>query len=193
MTNQQEDIDISNRVSVITGLMGSGKSELAMHILKQQPRHLVYDPLGEYRRRGFNSYVPADPASTREYTEFITEHVLAYQPALFVSDECADYLPISQKTLPRAVGELTRKSRHYGIGCIFISQQPVTIHPRIRNLATRWFIFGCAGHNDINLLENIMRGLGRTAQQTDSYNFIVYETQAGGNSKYSLHAPVSLA
>lgn len=188
----QEPIDISNRVTVITGLMGSGKSELAMSILATNDRHLVYDPLGEYRRRGFNSYIPANAQDANEYAAFVENQVLPYQPAIFVSDECADYLPVSQNTLPPIVGELTRKSRHYGISCVFVAQQPIAIHSRIRNLATRWFIFGCAGHNDINLLESIMKGLGREAQRVDSYHFVVYETQRGGNSKYSIHSPVDL-
>ena len=170
-------------------MKGQGKTYLAMDLLSRVKRHMVYDPLGEYRRAGFRSYVPEEGRDPAEYESFLSDQVLRFSPDLVVMDECADYLPRGSARLGPLAGQVMRQGRHYGIGLLYLAQRPVMVHPDVRELADYIFSFKLAGKNDRRLFDDLVDGAGDLVASLpfESHQFLVLE----GGTEASIHEPVS--
>ena len=178
-------IDLANKRFVIIGLQGSGKTTLAKSILAATERHIVYDPLGEYR--GFRRYVPDDIHSSAEMDDYIGRVVIPAQPDLFLMDEGSRYIPNNPKPLPRHLSDMVDLSRHWGISWGVIARRPSQLHTNIRELAHYCFVFSLYGRNDIKALNDWHNGMGDVVRELPEYHFAVLED----GKRLTTHIPVA--
>lgn len=180
-------IDITNKRFCILGLQGSGKTELAKHLLRGSSNHLVYDPLQEYD--GFRRYVPDDRNSIDELTLCIQKLVVAkLKPDLFLLDEANRYCPPKPHPLPMGIAELNDWSRHMSLSWGCICRRPVQLHSDLMELAHYLFIFVLKGKNDGMYLDSILPHLSDTVASLPDYHFAV----VAENRSVSIHAPIPI-
>lgn len=180
-------MDITGKRFVILGLQGSGKTELAKHLLSKAKYHLVYDVLHEYE--GFNRYVPTDRNSRDELSKMVNKLVIAeLKPTLFIVDEANRYMLPKPTALPSGITELNDWSRHIGLSWGAICRRPTQLHTDIMELAHFLFIFVLKGKNDNQYLDTILPGLGDTVAGLPDYHFAVVSE----NRSVSIHSPIHL-
>lgn len=181
-TNTPGVLNLNNKRFLITGLQGSGKSNLAKHLLRQTPQHFVYDPLNEYQ--GFNRYVPGKRNSIAEF-EKVTEFVIATKPRFYLVDEANKYILPKPHPLPEKLGDLNDFSRHWGISWALLARRPSQFHTDVVELAHYLFVFRTQGRNDRKFLDDIHKGLGDIATTLPPFHFLVID---GAN--FYVHSPV---
>lgn len=180
-------IDLTHKRFCILGLQGSGKTELAKHLLRQTTQHLVYDVLQEYTE--FRRYIPEDRNSADELTECVQMLVVKkLKPSLFIIDEANRFCPAKPRLLPLGIAELNDWSRHMGLAWGTICRRPVQLHSDLMELAHCLFIFVLKGKNDRLYLDSILPGLGDKVASLPDYHFAVVNE----NRNVSLHSPIDL-
>lgn len=168
------------------GLKGAGKTELAKHILRQEPNHMVYDPIGEYNE--FRNYMPDDRFDPEESTYFVEEFVLKERPRLVIFDEANAYTSPKPRPLPRGIRHLVDFSRHEGITFGVIARRPVQLHTDLVELSQFYFVFNLHGRNDITALNNTYVGMGETVRGLEQFHFAILEE--GRN--LTVHEPIPI-
>jgi len=180
------EIDLTAKSFMIFGPKGSGKTNLAKHILSTTEQHFVYDPLRDYVE-DFNSHVPEDNRSKEEFAATLLSKVIGWKPRLSVFDELNNFVD-RNKPLPAPLAELNDWGRHYGTAWGGISRRPVQMHPDLTEIPEFIFAFNLDGRNDRRFFDNMKLGLGDIVAGLDPYHFIVYER---GNGVY-IHDPVEV-
>ena len=181
-------IDITSKRFVILGLQGSGKTELAKHLLRQSSNSFVYDALNEYD--GFRRYIPTDRNSIAELEKCVKRLVLKrLKPSLFILDEANRYLIPKPHALPEGIEELNDWSRHMRISWGCVCRRPTQLHTDIMELAHYLFIFVLRGKNDCAYLDGILPSLGDMVSGLPKYAFAVVTE----NRSVTLHSPISLS
>lgn len=185
---------MSDKRFAMFGLQGSGKTNLAKHLLRSQPAHLVFDVKNEYQ--GLNRYKVRyrDEKGIPELEAVIDKLVVPTELIkLFVIDEANRYLRPKPIPLPPAVLNLNDFSRRLpptnkalSFGCI--ARRPVQLHTDITELAHYLFIFNLKGNNDIRYLNELVHGLGDVVATLDEYHFVILAP----NRTYQIHEPVPL-
>lgn len=182
-------LGLKGKTFCILGLRGTGKTVLAKNILKNYPRHFVYDMLHEYR--GFNRYLVKfrqyGDRGVDELNRVITRFVKGRPLDLFVIDE-ANRLCRNMRPLPDMVLELNDWGRHYGIGFGTITRRPTQLNTDLIDLADYLFIFRLTGIHDIRYLNDVVDDLGDRAAGLNDYHFIVVEP----DRTYSVYEPVAM-
>lgn len=181
-------IDLRNRRAVIFGLQGSGKTELAKHILRSTPDHLVYDTIGQTNSdfADFRRYVPRDRNTPGELSTVVEKVVIPYKPKLFVVDEANKFVQPKPRPLPPGIADLNDLSRHWDVAWILIARRPTQFHTDVTELAHYIFAFQLPGKNDRRFFDNISPGLGNVVASLPRYHFVVISA----NKDYYIHAPV---
>ena len=179
-------ITLDNKGFVIVGLRGSGKTELAKHILRSTKRHLVYDPLNEYP--GFNRYVPDSRNDVAEFDEMVNGMVIEWKPRLFLVDEANRYVRPKPSPLPQGAADLVDLARHWDVSFGMITRRPTQFHTDIVELADYLFIFNLPGKNDRAWLNEVSTGMGDVAATLPKYHFLVVDQRR----EYFIHPPVAL-
>lgn len=185
--------NLQKRRFVILGLQQTGKSYLAKYILKQEPRHLIYDVLHEHQ--GFNRYLVDErqysPEAVTELNLLIKQVILVNKPSklrLFIIDEANRYCPPKPKPLPEQVRELNDFSAHYDLAFGTIARRPTQLHNDLVELAHYLFVFQLSGKNDFTYLEALSKGLGEAVKGLKPHYFVIINP----NRSYQVHEPISL-
>ena len=160
-------------IKLIFGKRGCGKTVLAQSLIKDQPRYLVYDTLGEYEtgvivddfatlqpfwrkvyRRNFTIiYQPLDPEG--EF-DMICELVYECQNMTFLVEEVDRYSrPLA---MSRPMKELVQRGRHRNIEFIGVTQRPHIVDRLITSQAKEMFIFSTTEPRDIQYFKDTIGG-----------------------------------
>jgi len=182
-------MNLEGKRFVIFGLQGSGKTVLAKHILRQYPKHLVYDTLNEYHN--FNRYIPShrqySAEAIAEINTVIKKLVIPRRPSIFVIDEANRFCP-NRRPLPEQISKLNDFNRHYGIGFGVIARRPAQLHTDLTELAHYIFVFKLKGLNDIKYLNGLVYGLGDAVMNLEPYHFALVDE----NREVKICSPIPL-
>ena len=148
---------------------------------------LIYDPNGQWCRKGYRAHVPDKPQSLEEFEEYVQEVVLRAQPRLFIVDEAHLILPRTLRRLPEGLMELRARGRHYGIAVLYIAHRPVDVSSDLRELLDYIFLFHIPGGIDTRYLNQLRSGLGDATMELEPYHFVVYSANTGD---WYIHKPV---
>ena len=179
-------IDLAFKRMVIFGLPGSGKTELAKHILRSTPSHLVYDPMGEYE--GFRRYQPTDAQDPAELESLIQDVVIPWKPQIFAIDEMNKFVQPKPSRLPPGIALLNDRRRHW-LSWIGIARRPSQFHSDIVELASYLTLFRLPGRNDRIYLNGLYATLGDQAASLNKYEFLMLQE----GHTLTKHAPVDIA
>lgn len=186
--------------SVIVGLQGSGKSELAAVLAEQYKRVWVYDPMEQYDKlKNSMCYVPTNrgygQATKHEVTEFVNfmlsqlKHEWAYieKGELFIMDETSLFCP-NKRPLPAGIQLLNDTHRHRGLDLMFIARRPAQIHTDLVELAHDMYIFLLKGRNDHQYLRDINPEVSGAVGKLKDFQYVHVDKMR----EFKLEGPVSL-
>lgn len=170
--------------SVILGLQGSGKSELAGVLAEDYRRVWVYDPMDQFGNlKNATAYIPTHREygnlMKQEITDFVKfmrsqlrhEWASEEKGELFIMDEASIFCP-NKRPLPGGVQLLNDCHRHYGLDLIFIARRPAQIHTDLTELAKEMYIFLMKGRNDHQYLRNINEELPAIVGKLQEYHYV---------------------
>lgn len=185
------EINLHEKRFVILGLQGSGKTTLAKYIAKQNPRHLVFDVIGEYQ--GFNRYLPREKQGQGLISEFeICANKLLLKNLhrfnMLIIDEANRIAPC-KKPMPSTLLMLNDQHRHYGLSLGVIARRPSQLNTDLIDLAHYMFVFLLSGWHDVLYLNKIAQGLGDTVRTLKPYEFVVVTP----TRQFTIHKPISLS
>ena len=168
--------DLAAKGTVISGLRGSGKTNLARYISGKHPDAvLVYDPLDQYPE--YDVIRPKQteyPGTAEELARWIKKLNLAdtskHNYRLLVIDEAQLVAPAGRKLHP-AISRLNIIHRHYPLAIIWIAQRPRFLHANIINLADHLFLFRLPGATDARYLDDVARGLSERVRELKEWQF----------------------
>lgn len=173
MTKYGEDRNGQNKICVITGLPGSGKSHLLKEkiipeLRKQSKKIICVDPNCEYKpARGFMVYRIQDYDNAEEEFETMIRYYMTdpegrkKKPDCIIVDE--SNVVFQKLTLPPYTKKLVNTLRHEKIDLIVVARRPVDVNITMSELARERYVFRVSGVNDIKRLNEIMIGLGDEA------------------------------
>ena len=173
MTKYGEDRNGQNKICVITGLPGSGKSHLLKEkiipeLRKNSRKIICVDPNCEYKpARGFMVYRIQDYDNAEEEFETMIRYYMTdpegrkKKPDCIIVDE--SNVVFNKLTLPPYTKKLVNTLRHEKIDLIVVARRPVDVNITMSELARERYVFRVSGVNDIKRLNDIMQGLGDEA------------------------------
>lgn len=173
MTSYGEDRNGQNKICVITGLPGSGKSHLLKEkiipeLRKNSRKIICVDPNCEYKpARGFMVYRIQDYDNAEEEFETMIRYYMTdpdgrkKKPDCIIVDE--SNVVFNKLTLPPYTKKLVNTLRHEKIDLIVVARRPVDVNITMSELARERYVFRVSGVNDIKRLNDIMMGLGDEA------------------------------
>ncbi len=173
MTSYGEDRNGQNKICVITGLPGSGKSHLLKEKiipeLRRNSRKIIcVDPNCEYKpARGFMVYRIQDYDNAEEEFETMIRYYMTdkegrkKKPDCIIVDE--SNVVFQKLTLPPYTKKLVNTLRHEKIDLVVVARRPVDVNITMSELARERYVFRVSGVNDIKRLNDIMQGLGDDA------------------------------
>lgn len=173
MTKYGEDRNGQNKICVITGLPGSGKSHLLKEkiipeLRKQSKKIICVDPNCEYKpSRGFMVYRIQDYDNAEEEFETMIRYYMTdpegrkKKPDCIIVDE--SNVVFNKLTLPPYTKKLVNTLRHEKIDLVVVARRPVDVNITMSELARERYVFRVSGVNDIKRLNDIMMGLGDEA------------------------------
>lgn len=173
MTKYGEDRNGQNKICVITGLPGSGKSHLLKEkiipeLRKQSKKIICVDPNCEYKpSRGFMVYRIQDYDNAEEEFETMIRYYMTdpegrkKKPDCIIVDE--SNVVFQKLSLPPYTKKLVNTLRHEKIDLVVVARRPVDVNITMSELARERYVFRVSGVNDIKRLNDIMTGLGDEA------------------------------
>lgn len=181
MTKYGEDRDGQNKICVITGLPGSGKSHLLKEkiipeLRKNSRKIICVDPNCEYKpARGFMVYRIQDYDNAEEEFETMIRYYMTdpegrkKKPDCIIVDE--SNVVFNKLTLPPYTKKLVNTLRHEKIDLIVVARRPVDVNITMSELARERYVFRVSGVNDIKRLNDIMQGLGDEALNLSVHDY----------------------
>lgn len=172
------DVSGTNKVTVVTGLPGTGKSHLIKSVIlpklaKSNKAVVVVDPQMEYSGKG-NVFVYrlSSYANAVEEVDALIAFILANKGAIdtLIIDE--SNVVFNKMTLSPAAKKLVNTLRHEGVDLIAIARRPTDINITISELARERYIFKTMGVNDVKRLNEIIDGLGDKAKRLSAHNYM---------------------
>mgnify|MGYP003471572522 FL=1 len=181
MTKYGEDRNGQNKICVITGLPGSGKSHLLKEkiipeLRKQSKKIICVDPNCEYKpSRGFMVYRIQDYDNAEEEFETMIRYYMTdsegkkKKPDCIIVDE--SNVVFNKLSLPPYTKKLVNTLRHEKIDLVVVARRPVDVNITMSELARERYVFRVSGVNDIKRLNDIMQGLGDEALQLGVHDY----------------------
>ena len=178
MKNFGTDVSGTNKVTVVTGLPGTGKSHLIKSVIlpklaKSKKAVVIVDPQMEYTGKG-NVFVYrlSSYANAVEEVDALIAFILANKGAIgtLIIDE--SNVVFNKMTLSPAAKKLVNTLRHEGVDLIAIARRPTDINITISELARERYIFKTMGVNDIKRLNEIIEGLGDKAKDLGPHDYL---------------------
>lgn len=173
MKSYGEDRNGTNKITVITGLPGSGKSHLLKEVIipalrKNNKKIICVDPNCEYKpSRGFMVFRLTDYDNAEAEFEAMMRYYMTDEegkkkkPHVIIVDE--SNVVFNKMTLPPLTKKLVNTLRHEQIDLIVVARRPVDVNITMSELARERYVFRVSGVNDIKRLNDIMQGLGDDA------------------------------
>ena len=178
MKNYGTDVSGTNKVTVVTGLPGTGKRRLIKSVIlpklaKSKRAVVVVDPQIEYSGKG-NVFVYrlSSYADAIEEVDALIAFILANKGAIgtVIIDE--SNVVFNKMTLSPASKKLVNTLRHEEVDLIAIARRPTDINITISELARERYIFKSMGVNDIKRLNEIIDGLGDKAKALSAHDYL---------------------
>lgn len=173
MTKYGEDRNGQNKICVITGLPGSGKSHLLKEkiipeLRKQSKKIICVDPNCEYKpSRGFMVYRIRDYDNAEEEFETMIRYYMTDEEGMKKKPDCIivdeSNVVFQKMSLPPYTKKLVNTLRHEKIDLVVVARRPVDVNITMSELARERYVFRVSGVNDIKRLNDIMAGLGDEA------------------------------
>ena len=168
----------TNKVTVITGLPGTGKSHLIKNVIlprleTSKQGVVVVDPQMEYSGKGnIFVYRLSSYAEAAEEVDALIAFILANKGAIgtLIIDE--SNVVFNKMTLSPAAKKLVNTLRHEGVDLIAIARRPTDINITISELARERYIFKTMGVNDVKRLNEIIDGLGDKAKRLSAHDYL---------------------
>lgn len=181
MTKYGEDRNGQNKICVITGLPGSGKS----HLLKEKiipelrsasKKIICVDPNCEYKpSRGFMVYRIQDYDNAEEEFETMIRYYMTDSEGMKKKPDCIivdeSNVVFNKLSLPPYTKKLVNTLRHEKIDLVVVARRPVDVNITMSELARERYVFRVSGVNDIKRLNDIMQGLGDEALQLGVHDY----------------------
>jgi len=179
-------IDLKLKRFCIFGLQGSGKTELAKHILRHASNHLVWDYHHEYK--GFNRYL-VQKSGDLDYQISAVIEKLVPKADMFVIDEANRIAPSRSALLP-ALRDLNDDSRHppWRLSLGMVARRPVQLATDLVELAHYLFIFNLKGKNDIGYFNDLAAGLGDQVAALPQFHYVFVDQ----NRNFRVMTPVAI-
>lgn len=181
---------------------------MVKYFLRQQPDHLIFDPLEEYDVNEFNVYRPdsiirkGSSVNPSEEMEILIENVI--KPAascgklkLFAIDEADIPFPAHEELGFNARQMLTL-GRHWGPGntdgiCVlYIARRPVNLNTNVVELADYRVFFTLTGRNDLKYMNDIRIHLDDVVTNLPEYHFATHHRRDKDNKDYHIFSPVDI-
>ena len=185
---------LKGKAITIVGLKGSGKTVFLKHLLNAFPKHLIVDPMLEYK--GYRRYIPQN----RSYSDGAVEEIDMVASMLvvpskgskakvdfFAVDEANRYFP-SRHPLPPTIQDINDLQRHWDLTSAFIARRPTQINTDIVELSNYIIVYNLAGKNDIQYLNDLSNGLGDAVLQMPKYHFMFVDERR----QYKMLSPVPM-
>lgn len=162
---------VANTITFVTGRKGCGKSTLVRDLLREHPRVVVLDYLGEYGAECGATIHDGIVASVRALDRWHTRPRFCL--SLRVTDErdALDLLGVARRMrsfllvveeaswicspgrLPLELREIVRFGRHQEISQLYVAQRPAMVHRDVTSQADVIVSFQQHGERDIAYLE----------------------------------------
>ena len=186
---------------LIIGLQGSGKTEYAKQLIREQLKHdkkrvLVIDIMDEYQNAGRVDIMRIVNKSTPAPEAELCLKLLINDPkkktgrcayGMVVIDETGQYYP-NRSILPPEFALINHTMRHIPIRLVCISRRISQIHTDLSELATKLIIFRQTGVNDIKRLNDIAAGLGEAAANLGEHRYL----EVNADRTYTEHEPIKI-
>lgn len=186
-----DKISFHNTINiVISGSKFSGKSTLAKHFARMFLRNVVYDPMKDFQKAGFeNIYVP-NTNMPEEY-EIFCANVLRVGNMMMIVDEAQNFMPGGNKLLTPSAFQIVMHGRHNGIGLMTTTKRPALLSKTVFEEANYLFLFRHMIPNDIEYLQEIVGEDAWILQYLNNYRFMIYNN-SGDEQTGSFSGPYML-
>lgn len=170
------EIDLHEKITLIIGLNGSGKTYFAQNKIIPGYRCIIHDPLKQYPSNKCDVYHPKNivyPAIAYDNEKFISwieNNCNSYD--LLVFEECSRLFPNKKDFMPKMRSFFDTYRHFNNIGMVFICRRPAQINTEITNLAHHIISFGNKGKADIQTLNQESEGLGDLCKTLSNYEFV---------------------
>ncbi len=172
---------------MVLGPNESGKSVLAKHLARSFATALVVDPLKGYEDlpKSHTIYRPsaiAGDAAAAEVDKVIRRLVLAgptlRKVDLFLVDEANRFFP-ARKTLHPMGALLNDMFRHSGLSWGAVARRPVSLYTDLMELAQWQYFFRLTGRNDLQLVDDLHKGLADVVADLPPFHFVERHASTG--------------
>lgn len=170
------------------GQSGSGKSSWVQKRLREIPRFILWDTLGEYKnfdivetRRELVEYVDARGSGLIQVVfncvnedeetalNFTCRLAVAIEHICLIVEEVDAYA--TPASLPGDLRALLKRGRHAGVDLIFISRRPAEINRLITAQSRRFVCFRMAEPSDIRYMKSV---IGEAAEELPALPLLNY-------------------
>ncbi len=186
--------------SVVVGLQGSGKSELAASLVADYKRVWVYDPMDQFSVLPnaiayFPTHKEYGPLMKKEITEWV-EYVRGNlrrewagdeQGEIIVMDETSLFCP-NKRPLPGGIQFLNDTHRHDGLDLMFIARRPAQIHTDLVELARRKYFFLLTGRNDHRYIKDLNEEMSPAIRDLQEFQYV----EADEYNRFEVKEPAKL-
>lgn len=168
-------INIQDKKICIFGIQGSGKTELAKHIIRYFQKPMIYEVNPDMRDTNAYIYRPKS-LTVDELDEFclkIKKLAKIGKINLFVIDEADIFFRSNFHLMPN-INDLIVNHRHYNLALMFISRRPQDIPSKIIESSHHIFVFSIDGVNAVERLNKLHKGFKilLSKLEYEKYNFI---------------------
>jgi len=183
-------------VTIILGKRGGGKSYYIKNSLRDMPRFLIYDTMGEYSEYGivFQDvpelcnylqkyyqedfkiiYQPLNPSTEFDY---IADLVYSIGDTYFIVEECDTYC--SSYNISPSFANIVQRGRHSNIDLWAVSQRPYRMNRTLSSQAKEIVSFQMTEPRDIKYIEEYLgREEALEVQDLEKYHFLKWRSGEG--------------
>lgn len=170
---------------MVCGMNEAGKTTFCKELLRQYPRHFVWDMNGEYSDKEFNRFVPSNKQRgepiKQEFDRLMHGHLFEAiekgRLKTLLIDESNIIAP-NRATMPVTMARLNDVYRHIpdknkgDFTVIFVTRRPAQLNTDISELCQIKIIFKLEGKNDLDWCEETQKGLGDSVVELEQYEFL---------------------
>ncbi len=172
MTHKLGAIDLRGKRVAIIGLQGSGKTELAKHLIRQHRSVFIIDPMDEYdcfdSLKSVVRFVP--PNDDFDFSQ-VFDKIKSYEIDMMVVDEISRFCP-SRARGAKPIRDFADICRHSNTAFVAIARRPGQVQTDFTELAHFIFVFRMRGKNDSIWLANQVADLPAAVHRLKPFHFI---------------------